>query len=72
MKLKHLTVAVPLFFEATFGTMLKFGYNNIWIYTYAFIPRHTNIKAFIWIFSRPSYGSFMGHFALRRKEKYGI
>ena len=70
MKLRDLTIAVPLFFEAVMGSAVKWWYLQVWVYTYGWFPRRHNIKTFVWVTSRPSFNSLVEHFNYRRKVKY--
>ena len=69
MTFKDLKIAVPLFFEAIFGSVIKFLYMDVWIYTYGLFPRPTNMDVFIWITSRPGLTSFRSHLKYRREHR---
>ena len=69
MNIRDMTIAVPLFFEAIAGSILKYLYMDVWVYTYKFFPRPTNMDVFMWITSRPGLDSFSSHLKYRREHR---
>ena len=68
MKIKDMTIAIPLFFEAIAGSVVKFLYLELWDWTYTIFPRRHNIMHVIWVCTRPSISRFWVDLEWRKKN----